>query len=296
MTDIEINSEDEIKKKFENSINQTGHSLEDKVEKILRKIAWSYRREAHYVDLDGKSDRQIDFIVSAPSVSIPPEIRHPVFVILDMIIECKNLPDHAWIFSGSERSSLQPEYTFTGIPNKHKKLLQMIPRLDGRHFTANSYSEHILPDKKRQNEILQDDEKLKSNKKTNNLYEAIVQVTKSSRYRQIYLNDKFTALRNTNKKIPDELRIFQSLVIFKGRMYKTNLMGEKITLELIKFARVEKEFLSANYHEINGEIHIVSYDWILDYFALLTSSYGLPPYNNVFENLFDMDRHREDFL
>lgn len=282
-------SEDKIKEAFEKRINQSGHSLEDKVEKILRKIAWSYRRGAHYMDLDNNSDRQIDFLVSIPNMVKFDEKKNSALRIFNLIIECKNLPDHAWIFSGSEHILLPPEYLFSGVSDKNKQSIEKIPYLKNKNFIANGYTELFLNNDKSSNK-----EEAKSNKKHDNLYEAIMQVTKASRYRQINCLDQFQKNQNTHKKFP-YLHIFQSLIIFHGRMYKTNLVNNTIKLESIKFVCIEKEFVSGHYHENNGEIHVVSFDWLIEYFDLLKSSYGFSSPNKVFAEIFDI-RSERDFL
>lgn len=289
MTDEKTLSEDKIREEFEKRINQSGHSLEDKVERILLKIAWSYRRGAHYMDLDNKSDRQIDFLVSIPNMVQLNEKKNPAFRLFNLIIECKNLPDHAWIFSGSEHFSLTPDYLFTGISEKNEKIITKTSYLYTKNFTANGYSELFLNNGKLSNK------EVKSNKKIDNLYEAIVQVTKASKYRQIRCMDDFQKKQSMHKNMPDELHIFQPLIIFHGRMYKTDMVNDNIRLEPIKFVCIEKEFVSENYHETNGEIHIVSFDWLIEYFDLLTSSYGFSPPNNVLREIFDT-RSGRDFL
>lgn len=70
-------------------------------------------------------------------------------------------------------------------------------------------------------------------------------------------------------------------------MYRTIQKNEKIELESIKFARIKKEYLSSAHSESEGEIHIVSSDWLDEYLKMMKDTYNFMDPHKDFHNLFN---------
>jgi hypothetical protein len=67
--------------------------------------------------------------------------------------------------------------------------------------------------------------------------------------------------------------VFQPLIVFQGRMYGATVTSGKTNLEPIKFAQIPKRYVSSNYNEMQGMVHIVSYKSLPEYLKLLYDYY-----------------------
>jgi hypothetical protein len=67
--------------------------------------------------------------------------------------------------------------------------------------------------------------------------------------------------------------IVQPLIVFEGRIYGAVVKGEDTKLEPIIFAQIQKQYVSSNYNEIHGMIHIVSYQSLPEYLNLIRNYY-----------------------
>jgi len=85
---------------------------------------------------------------------------------------------------------------------------------------------------------------------------------------------------------PIWLYIYQPLIVFEGLMYRTIEKNESIELEPIKFARIKKEYLSSVHSESEGEIHIVSSDWLNEYLSMMKDTYDFMDPHKDFHKLF----------
>lgn len=260
-------NEEEIQKFFEEKVNQSGYTLQTEVAK---KLSSKFRlsREVHYVDKDGAKGRPIDLIARTfyPKESILKEKRKRYILSqLELVIECKQLPNHAWVFFPSEpipfafvesvsfTDSINPDPINPYLPYFNTRM--NIPYAEG-------YAEFFLPDKKG------------SNGKEGNLYEAVMAVTKATRYE---IGKMENLIKELTKAYPPKLNptrvlmftLFQPLIVFKGRMYEANLEGDKLKLKSIKYAQIPKNYVSEKYDESVGEIHIVTFEALDEYLQLL---------------------------
>ena len=299
-------NKDDLKDHFEKRINQSGFPLEDKVEKILHKEFYNYRRNAHYIDKDENKDRTIDFMVATPCYWMPMKKSERLTINLELIIECKKLPHHAWIFSGKESHTLPLEYLVLGSKNKELKefvpaekirLKDALPSVDSKLFTANGWCEKFYKDDKKDTKKRKRKLTIQTNQKETNLKDAIMKVTKAVRHRMDFrINENEELFRNKKKNGTYSMYVFQPLIIFQGEMYRTTEQNGNSKLIPIKFAKIEKEYKSEKYNEKEGEIHIVSIDGISDYLKLLKSSFRPHEPPIEFMELFGLDRHRKGFL
>lgn len=257
-------NEKKIKEYFEKKYNQTGHSLEGKIEQILKTYFRDIRREAPFFDKDENKGRTIDFIVIDDEIEQRIDKKSNLKGQLELVIECKNLPDHAWIFSGNEYEGLTfPECLLTKNSGNQSSW-DIIPYCKHMGLNANSFHEDFLNDKKLK----------KSNKRQDNLYSSFLKVIKATRYQKEIYEIDYAQRKNQNTFFRDWF-IFQPLIIFSGRMYKTIQKKNEVKLSSIKFASLRKEYVSANYREILGEVHVVSDDWFEDYLQKLKNNYIL---------------------
>lgn len=261
-----MTSEDEIRKYFEKKLMSSGHTLENKTQKILIKsFEGLVQREVPYVDIDSNKGRTIDFIATYNSLQERLDSKSDLTGHLELIVECKKLPDHAWLFEGDVFGGYSfPDFALS-METSDKIRIPEIPYLKHVLFQADSYFEDIMINK-------EDKKKTKSNGKTNNIYTAIMQTIKATRYKKDSINQSYESRKN-KFKLPPEWYVFQPLIVFEGRMYSASY-DDEIKLKPIEFASIRKNYISEHYHETFGEIHIVSINWLEKYLEVLKSSYS----------------------
>lgn len=260
-----MSNENKIKEQFEEMLNQTGYSLESFVEKKLKKTFF-VSRQPYYLDEDSGQGRTLDLLAQ---VSYFQSEKNKQIIQLFLPIECKSLPDHAWIFfEGSfDLFNLIPEYVEHEKISGYDKLksISFIPLED--LFVSSACAELRLTNKKKYK---------KSNNREDNLYEAILSVVKATRHFMEYEKEKILhQLKLPKTKYKYVLSIYQPVIVFNGRMYEAKENNEKITLNNIKFAQLNKEYISKNYNEKLGRIHIVSYDALDEYVQIIKNHYNI---------------------
>lgn len=270
----EIN-EEELLRFFQQQLERSGHSLENKVEDLLND-KFTVMREVPYIDKDKGIGRDIDLLAYA-EVPSPHEFsqsqQYHVLGRIYLIIECKNLPDHGWIFFKTKQQDLVfpdkvtiadgiPSEVTEHDPTRYYSPITPIPNL----FSASGYDEYIF-DGGRSREK----NRGKSNEQTKNIYDAVNKVTKATRYqiettRDLICSKIHYIISKINKIIA--FAVFQPVIVFQGRMYGASIASGKTNLEPIKFAQIPKRYVSPNYNEIQGTIHIVSYRSLPEYLDL----------------------------
>lgn len=270
------NSEDEIKKYFEMKVKQSGYSLESEVENKL-KPTYGIQRDVAYLDKDENKGRSIDFVASAfiPHLSDFKQREKIAVANLLLVIECKNLPDHGWIFfPGEDRGFTIAERVSAMRPSEPDPAMKFVP-VDTFPdlYYASTYDEHAL-DTGRSNAPGNIPTR-KSNNREDNLYSAIHAVTKATRD-QIEQTEKLmkTLFRfyNNMSKVP-AVTLFQPVIIFNGRMYSSEVKNGQPSLQQIDYAQIQKNYRSQNYNEILGTIHIVNYNSLDRYIQLVNNYY-----------------------
>src|SRR5690348_4286229 len=91
---------DEELKFFQAQVKRSGHYLENRVSNLLQKAGFSIEREVPYIDKDESKGRTVDLIARSevPESYKPKDRKYYVVGQINLIIECKNLPDHGWVF------------------------------------------------------------------------------------------------------------------------------------------------------------------------------------------------------
>jgi hypothetical protein len=138
-------------------------------------------------------------------------------------------------------------------------------------FNASGYDEYIFDSGKRGGE-----KKGKSNEQTKNIYDAVNKVTKATRYqidttRDLLCNKIHYIISKIDKII--SFAVFQPLIVFQGLMYGATVTSGKNNVEAIKFAQIPKRYVSSNYNEMQGMVHVVSYKSLPEYLKLLHDYY-----------------------
>lgn len=266
-----------LRKYFEESVKQSGHSLEIKTEKIFREN-YSVEREVPYIDKDESKGRYIDLIARGQipidiHVTIPKGVSKLIVGQIIFVIECKNLPNYGWIFFEGDR----PEFL---LPDKvsiadyaSPQVLDVDPTRDytptapvSTIFFASGYDEYVSNDGK--NARRQQHKDL--------LYDAINKVTKATAFEVEKMRDlicnKMLYVTAGIKRVTS-FAVFQPLIVFQGHMYSAKIVSEETRLAPIKFAQIQKRYVSPNYNDNLGTIHFVSYRALPEYLQIVRQYY-----------------------
>jgi len=195
---------------------------------------------------------------------------------INLIVECKNLPNHGWIFFKTK----EPELVFPDkVPIADKMPIEIIEHDSTRFyspiipipnlFNGSGYDEYIYDNGR-------STKRKKSNERTDNIYDAVNKVTKATRYQiettsDLLFNKMPYVISSIQKIIA--FAIFQPLIVVQGRIYAANITSGQNNLEHLKFVQIPKRYVSSNYNEMQGMIHIVSYESLPEYLNLLHNYY-----------------------
>jgi len=263
-------NEPEIRKFFERKLKESGFLLENKVEPKLKPL-FNVDRDAPYFDKDLSKARTIDFVASTfiPDGTRPPKGKKAV-ASLKLVIECKSLPDHGWIFFPGKdpKITFRDEVSAMKDTGRNSPLSKIVPLLTfPTLYHAASYSEFHLEDKSNNGSH--------SNKRDDNLYGAVHAVTKATRDQIELMKKALNAIymRYNTLQIVPIVTLYQPLIIFYGRMYASDTVNDEISLRPLKYAQIMKGYTSEFYNESIGDIHIVHFDALDEYLKLIHDFY-----------------------
>jgi len=240
-------SESKIEQFFIEKLNQSGYLLENLVEAKLKPL-FNIERDVSYIDKDQSIGRRNDFVGSAliPDGQRPPEGEKKAVVSLKLVIECKSLPDHGWIFFPGKKEILSFVDTVSAMKQMDPKVdpsFKAIPVTSIEDlFYAGGYAEFFLDNKKNKVRKDKSNHDSRSNKRDTNLYECIHTVTKATRH-QIDSTDQLLNaiyLRYNNLQLIPVLIVFQALIVFKGRIYASEITGDEVKLKPIKLVGISQ--------------------------------------------------------
>lgn len=118
----------------------------------------------------------------------------------------------------------------------------------------------------------------KTNNQTNNLYSAIMAVTKASHHLRETYKKTFEILKKWTPKTQKYILHFiflQPLIIFSGKIFVAKFKDSsgELEFESAKFVQIARGYVSKDYDETGGEIHIVSFDALEEYLSLVDAHY-----------------------
>ena len=123
-------NEDEIRKFFEGKVKESGYSLESEVENKLKQT-YNTQRDVPYLDKDEDKSRSIDFVASTffpDDAEFKNKPEKMVLGHLNLVIECKSLPDNGWIFfPGTDKQITIPETVSALTPSEPDLRLKFMP-------------------------------------------------------------------------------------------------------------------------------------------------------------------------
>jgi hypothetical protein len=256
---------DDIDDFFQNSYLESGSSLESDMGKIL-----SQNFDVHFQpvfhDLDEGKSREGDILAKEifPNIAdIKP--NKPIIGQLIIPIECKNLPDHGWIFTESKIT--QNLWHFTLIRSRNNILENLLPRVPlSKLRGTSSFLERIMDTKP--------GGKIMTNRQTNNIHDSSLKVVKLTRH--LINQDKANAMTlykcYNNARQIIFLKIYQPLIILNGRLYIKSANEQGITP--VKYLQFYREYNTAAYKE-EVTIHIITRENIEEYLSMIRSYYTI---------------------
>ena len=236
-------------------VRQSGFPLEIEIVSFLDSarvsMDWKFMEVfsgAYYLDKDENKGRELDVKVSIP-VEYEEEQKRKQFVpgiFLRLLIQCKSVPGNVWVFFRTPQEffprpqcasvldslewSLRSHWDFSLLPGLH---YEKVPKIT-------LYDEYIL-------------DKNKSNKRDDNLFEAVISLVKATSYElestvQALMND-VDAWGDDAYNVLDFVILFYPTVVFDGKMFlaeKTEEYGE-LNLTPIDHVCLFSSYLSASY-------------------------------------------------
>ena len=200
---------------------------------------------AYYMDKDDGKGRELDVKVDIP---IGPKKRKEwPMIFLNLLIQCKNIPGNAWVFF---KSPYKVESTCKStsvldaikwIPRTHVDFTYPRDLHLRKLLITNVYHEFVL-------------DKNKSNKRNDNLFEAVISLAKATSYEYETSVKGFRSMLEvlSKEELPDIIyaQIFYSAVVFNGKMYLAEEVekGAEMSLTPVDHVGLLVDYISGNYN------------------------------------------------
>ena len=264
---------------FEKSFLESGGSLEAETSNILSQYFHTDNQPA-FLDLDEGKSREGDILAKEtfpilaketfPSVSEMESDKHMLAQLI-LTVECKNLPDHGWIFTqGKIKQHFQP---FTLIRTNDHLIKNLYPQrtLDEIIGTNNSF-ERFLDNKKTEQQNRTNKQQDGTNKQTNNIHDSSLKVIKLTRYlKNEDIKDAKSYYKHYNSRTEVVFfKIYQPLIVFNGHLYVKKINEQKIIP--VGYLQFTRQYKSQSYNE-DVTIHVVSSDHIQKYLNIIRPYY-----------------------
>jgi hypothetical protein len=247
---------------FQRSYSRSGSPLESEIAKELS-TDFEVEHQPAYLDLDEGKSRNGDLLAKHTFPS--PFVMHserPVVAEIVLLIECKSLPDHGWIFTESNTKQICPHFSLIRSQNEITENLTPTAPLTQLIGTTSAF-ETILDNQSKRK---------KSNDQTSNVKDSSLKIIKLLRH---LLNEDKARAQNLYKSFNSMSKImymkfYQPVIIFKGHLFVKRSAEEKIRrTNMLQFYR---EYRTNAYNE-EATIHIVSSEHVRDYLQLIIPFY-----------------------
>jgi len=197
-------------------------------------------------------------------------IRHVGQV--NFIIECKNVSGNIWVFSEEK------EQDVVTIP-EHVSLTESLNKDDPTRKTIPTWPIHNIPYVAGYEEFVFDKNKSNRNDKNpKNLYSAISSVTKAASFEKLKIKKTMDLMRHWTPSVQNFIIYFmfiQPLIIFSGKMFVAKFNNNDLTFKEVEFVQMKKDYVSNEYDEGLGEIHIIHEDKLNEYMQSAMQYYSV---------------------
>jgi hypothetical protein len=229
---------------IKSELKKKGYPLENYVQSMLTSKKWRVQPHAYFHDKDTDKGRELDIKAHKDFFKLDQSQRH---FQLNLLIQCKKILGNAWIFF----STPQAEFQYTSIQASNlARTLGLAPALwsfdrEGTHFhnsdtIATNYCEIITS-------------KNESNKQTNNIWECVItlikstceEVEKDTLDNEQYLNE--TGYNDFMKSHYEIVNIYYPIIVFEGKMYDCKFLDDDMGLEEIEYAQLFIDYQSGRY-------------------------------------------------
>ena len=261
MADITKTKKEDIEKFLRGKVRESGFSFENKVANRL-KSKFTIAREEPYFDKDGDKGRAFDILATQrfpDEYQLDKNMRNSIGRI-DLIIECKDISGNIWVFSPSKSPDLS--YPFHASMNYMIKdpAMNVIPNEPIKNIPyVSAYTEYVFDEGK-------------SNKQCNNLFSVVNSIAKAAHHQRETMQNAFELMKNWEPKVQNFILhfvFFQPIIVFSGKLYIME-EGEELKFTSAKYVQMKNKYLSRDYKDSRGEIHIVSFDALPEYIEKIT--------------------------
>jgi len=241
---------------IKDELRRKGFPLESYVEALLTDSGWHVNSNVYFVDKESNKARELDIDASFTHG----KGAYGTWTMFDvnLLIQCKRLPGHAWVFfSSASKSASFEEFhkcDFTDFLRKEDHwgplrfaLFDMKifgckgTHAEKRDAVATNYSE-IIVDKK------------KSNNRDDNIWESAVTLVKAvSQKLDKSLSGEGQYLDEDLEfgqflKEPFEVaQVFLPIIVFEGKMYAATLLNDDVELQKVDYVRLHVDYESGHY-------------------------------------------------
>lgn len=263
-------------------IDKSGVELELRVAEMVRATQqWHVSSHQYYVDQDEGKGRETDLRISREDEINVPHYKLTIqFVIL---VECKKVPGNSWTFFCSTRGHHGDSSAVDFLGTEGRRSLGFTPLINAAlkekiRYDAycSDYRETIL-------------DKNKSNRRTENIFDATISVAKATKYYETeqengldtgreeyveeFLYDRVitqTSSRIATHQLYDHVWAYQPAIVFDGPLYVATLNPRE--LKQANFVRLGFDYRSSKYDIKDLPIDVCTTGYVPEYLKQISAS------------------------
>jgi hypothetical protein len=271
---------------FQRSFIESGSSLEAEVSTKLSEH-FEVQNQPVFIDLDEGKSRDGDILAKETFPNLekdtPTSSNGKHFIAqINLSIECKNLPDHGWVFMQGKMN--QNIWHFSLIRGRNGILKNLRPTTPILELTGTTnHMEKILDNKK-------PGRGERSNSRTDNFYDSSLKVIKLTRHlinADLKEAKIYYKLYNSRRDIIF-FKIYQPLIVFNGHLYVKKLDKDRIIPA--KFLQISRQYNTLAYND-DATIHVVNSKHFHEYLNIIR-----PYYMNCSQYIIDHQNEIRDVV
>jgi len=245
-----------------------GYPLEIETASTLESRKWAIFPTHFYLDMDTQKAREIDILSFYEPVASNFKELKPLAFSPKLIVECKKTQDHSLILF--TRKNTFTFYDFTGHTYDFPVLLGKNREFHDptKEFNYENVLSQGLVHYKRFGRTSSIYKLIKSNseKDKKDIYEAVMQLIKAQIFDVEQAIQKDKTISHTHYPI-----YFSFLaIVFDGKMFEANIIGNDIDLEEIDYGLIETHYMpSYSDHPLHYQIDVVKKEHLHNYLSQL---------------------------
>ncbi len=264
---MDVTDKKTIENHIKNHILSSGYPLEIQISNIVdRNGGFTINNTVYFFDEELHTGRSIDMALMSMN-TFKPEL-YPLFLRVDIPIECKKSESHAWVFYERRKLDTNSIYMDGQIGSTNQELTSEVPCF--KHIIADKFKLHYSAFKTIA--IAYDEVKIQGKSDKRQIFEAINQLIKYICYE---IHNTITRVSDIGRQKENELAIMlmMPVIIFDGLLYKASFDSGQLEIKEAIHILLHTQFRCPYCNKVeNYAIDIIHSSFFPEFLKLLNAN------------------------